>query len=145
MSVALDVEFERPALGDLESALRARLPELVRDLAAAVESQTKRRIGETKTDPDGAPWPEWAESTRRRRRGGQSLLQEEGGLLDSIQSVDEGDDILVGSNLVYAATHQFGSDPDDGRNIPARAYLGVGDEDRDELEEVVGDWLEALS
>ena len=145
MSVALEVDLRLPALEGLESSLRQRLPELLRDLAATVESQTRRRISETKTDPDGVPWPEWSPRTAARRHAGQSLLEQEGDLLDSIQAVDEGDDLLVGSSLFYFATHQFGSDPDDGRNIPARASLGIGDEDRDELEGVVQDWLEDVA
>ena len=143
MSVALEVTFDRPDLGRLAASIREGIPELLEGLAGEVESQTRRRISETATDPDGIPWPEWADSTKRRRHAGQSLLQMQGDLLDSIQSTVDGEDVLVGSNLKYAATQQFGSD-DDGRNIPARAYLGIGAGDVSELEAVIDDWLGSL-
>ena len=144
MSVGLVVDFDRPDLGRLAASIREGIPDLLEGLAGEVESQTRRRIGETKTDPDGIPWPEWAPRTKRRRHAGQSLLQMQGDLLDSIQSVVEGEDVLVGSALFYAATQQFGSEEGDGRNIPARAYLGIGADDVSELEAVIDDWLGSL-
>ena len=42
-----------------------------------------------------------------------------------------GASVEVGSNLVYAATHQFG-DPD--RRIPARPYLGLSADDERDIE-----------
>ncbi len=144
MSVGLLVDVRSPGLDRVATSIREDLPRLLEALAGEVESQTRRRIGETKTDPDGVPWPEWAPATKRQRHGGQSLLQMEGELLDSIQSTVDGGDILVGSILPGAATHQFGSDPDGGRNIPARAYLGIGADDLTELEAVVADWLGRL-
>jgi phage gpG-like protein len=49
-----------------------------------------------------------------------------------------GDEVEIGSNLIYAATHQMG---DEERNIPARAYLGLSDDDESELQEVIDDFI----
>ena len=59
--------------------------ELLESVGALVESQTRQRIQENKTRPDGKAWAKWSERYGRTRNGGQSLLQNEGDLLDSIQ------------------------------------------------------------
>jgi phage gpG-like protein len=43
------------------------------------------------------------------------------------------------SNIVYAATHQFG---DDERNIPARPYLGLSQENAQDVLDVIEDWID---
>lgn len=110
--------------------------ELLENVGALVESQTRQRIQEDKIGPDGQAWAEWSERYGRTRNSGQSLLQSEGDLLDSIQYLVGRDVVEVGSNLIYAATHQYG---DDARGIPARPYLGLSDEDERELDELLRD------
>lgn len=138
MSVALKADLR--ALGRIEERIeqiagvdrRALL-----DVAGAtVESQTRRRIEDDKTGPDGVAWPAWSERYAQTRHGNQSLLEGEGDLLDSIGYVVDlsGDSVEIGSNLVYAATHQAG---DERRNIPARPYIGLSSDDESELEQVV--------
>jgi phage gpG-like protein len=46
--------------------------------------------------------------------------------------------VVIGTNVVYAATHQFG---DARRGIPARPFLVVQDEDVLELRDLVRRWL----
>ncbi len=101
---------------------------------ALIESQTRRRIAEEKTGPDGNAWAAWSPEYEATRKSGQSLLMNEGELLDSIAWAVSGDDLEVGSNLVYAATHQFGSE--DG-TIPARPFLGLSADNENELLELV--------
>lgn len=105
-------------------------------VGAEVESQVRRRIDEDKTAPDGTDWDEWSESYRKTRDGQHSLLVGEQSLLDSIQYAIAGPSVDVGSNLVYAATHQYG-DPD--RNIPARPYLGLSSDDERDIMDLVDD------
>jgi len=52
------------------------------------------------------------------------------------------DEVQVGSNLIYAATHQFG---DPARNIPARPFLGLSTDDRTEILALAQAWLEAAA
>lgn len=149
MSVSIQVD-----LGGIER-LRERLERLagldmsglLEAIGAEVESQTRRRIEEEKRGPDGTRWPAWSKGYAATRHKGHSLLIGEGNLLDSIQYVVSGDQVEVGTNLVYAAIHQFGG-AEAGMNIPARPYLGLSDDNLDDLAAIVDDWadrqLEAL-
>ncbi|MBU2713731.1 phage virion morphogenesis protein [Zooshikella sp. WH53] len=65
--------------------------ELLDTLGATVESQTRRRIEEEQTAPDGSPWPTWSSGYAATRHGNQSLLQNEGHLVDSLHSSVWGD------------------------------------------------------
>ena len=125
---------------------RMLLGEMLDGVGALVASQTQRRIAEEKRGPDGKAWKPWSEETARRRSGTQSLLFYEGHLAGSIDHEVAGDEVRVGSGLVYAAIHQFGGKAGRGRQveIPARPYLGLSDENRDEIEAVVTDWLEEV-
>ena len=97
---------------------RVERDELLDTIGAVVASQTRRRIESEKSAPDGTPWPAWSDRYAATRHSGQSLLMGEGDLADSIDHQVSGDDVDVGSNLIYAAIHQFGSD-DDPVQVPA--------------------------
>lgn len=116
------------ALKGYADGVPARLALLADAAGALIESSVKARLGETKRAPDGAAWDPWSERYGATRRPGQSLLEAEGDLRDSIQALTSPAEVRVGSNLVYAAIHQFGG-ADVGRNIPARPYLGLSGED----------------
>jgi len=128
------VDRLRERVGGLARKDRARLLDMI---GAAVESQTRRRIEEDKAGPDGTPWPAWSARYAATRHGGQSLLEGEGDLMDSLDYVASDDEVEVGSNLIYAAVHQFGSEDDSDQNIPARPYLGLSADDEAELEETI--------
>ncbi len=117
--------------------------ELLDIVGAEAETQTKRRIQEEKTSAEGMPWAPWSEKYARTRRGSQSLLQAAGHLLESIDhEVDEGESVVVGSNLIYAAIHQFGGDAIGRPWMVARPYLGLSDENEQELSAVVEKFFE---
>jgi phage virion morphogenesis protein len=119
--------------------------DLLEQLAGVAESQTRKRINEEQQSPDGEPWQAWSADYAATRHGGQSLLQGEGNLVDSITSEIEGDEALIGSNLVYAAIHQHGGTPDMApgpAGIPAREYLGFSQDNLDEIEAVADRWLD---
>lgn len=115
--------------------------ELLVSISELVVGQTKVRIYEEKRAPDSAAWPAWSAEYAATRKPNHSLLLSSGDLADSIQPFAAGGEAGVGSNLVYAATQQFGSE--DGR-VPARAYLGVSDENREEIELLAQDWFEGM-
>jgi len=115
-------------------------------IGAEGESQTRRRIEEERTDPAGQPWEPWSPRYARTRHGNHSLLMGEGDLLDSIQYLVAGGTVEWGSNLVYAAIHQFGGEEIGMPGLPARPYLGLNPENETELLAVVNDFLdEALA
>jgi len=119
----------------LELLPAMQLDPLRHNIGALVESQTRRRIHEEKESPDGKAWEKWGANWASSRHKGHGLLENEGDLLDSIHFVVAGGDILVGSDLVYAAIHQFGGD-EVGIPIPERPYLGMSDDNWGDVADV---------
>ena len=113
-------------------------------VAAVIESQTRRRIQDEKTAPDGTPWADWSPAYAETRHSGQSFLQGDGDLLDSIFGEQRGDDAVVGSPLVYAAIQQHGGAEVGKPELPARQFLGVSDDNAREIEDVVITYLQGL-
>jgi phage virion morphogenesis protein len=143
MSMGVTVDFSSLEAIDARISKLADLDmrDLLRGVGAELESQTRRRIETEKTDPDSIPWEPWSDHYARTRRSGQSLLLGAGDLLDSICFETESDSVIWGSNMIYARTHQEGRGP-----IPARPFLGIGDDNRDALEALVVSFLnEVLS
>lgn len=132
---------------DLRRARRA-MAELMRrgrDLKPAMEeigsylvSETLHRF-ETETRPEGGPW---VPSVRAATEGGQTLT-DRAHLRQSITYVAGADSVQVGSNLVYAAIHQFGGRAGRGRSValPARPYLGLAPGDDAEIAAILDDYL----
>ncbi|MGR3435268.1 MAG: phage virion morphogenesis protein [Shimia sp.] len=114
---------------------RFEVADLAFDMAELMANHAKGRFL-SKEGPDGVVWAPWSEGYAADRPKGKSLLEASGDLRDSIQGFEEGGAAVVGSNMVYAAIHQFGGE-EVGMNIPARPYLGVSDEDALDLREML--------
>lgn len=140
MSGAIVIDLRRllPFRQRLAMLSHLRLSQLYDTLGSEIESQTRRRISEEKTDPDGDEWDEWSEAYAAARPSRGGLLDLGGGLVDSIAYEVAGDAIIVGSNLVYALVHQEGHKD---MGIPARPYLGVSEENLDDLGQLVVDFI----
>lgn len=146
MSLALrvrDAEVRR-LRGAVAILAAAPQGELLDVLGAVVVSQTQRRLSAEKRGPDGAPWPAWSPAYAATRNNSQSLLMGSGHLDESIQHLVRGDEVEIGSNLVYAAIHQFGGADAGKPEIPARPYLGISDDDAAEILDVVDGWTNDL-
>lgn len=113
--------------------------QLLDEIGATIETQTKVRIEEEKRSPEGVKWAEWSKRYAKTRHGGHKLLENEGNLYDDINHLVHGSEVEIGTDMVYAATHQFG---DVTRNIPARPYLGVSEDNESELEDQVERFFE---
>ncbi len=115
------------------SALMPRLGEYLR-------SSTQDRF-KTQAGPDGGPWAVLQPHTlKRKRRNRDKILTQRGFLRKNITyQVTAPGRVEVGSNLIYAATHQFGRG-----SIPARPFLGLGPRDTDEIGAIVRDWAAEL-
>lgn len=111
-----------------------RLERLLDSVGATLESQTRERLGDDKKDPEGKPWAPWSPDYAERRPSNGGLLELSGGLIDSIAFETSASAVTLGSNLVYALSHQMG---DSDRGIPARPYLGVSDENLEDIGDVV--------
>lgn len=137
-------EYEATLQRHIDRMLQLDKRGLLDAVGAEVESQTRRRIASEKTGPDGKPWAAWSAAYAKTRHGGQSLLQSEGHLLDSITYVVaiDGSSVDVGSNMVYAAIQNFGGAKVGKPGLPARPFLGFSDDNRSDLRGVINKWLE---
>ena len=123
-------------------------------IGALVESQTKRRIRNEKADPAGDRWVPWSDDYAEKRPAGKSLLEDEGNLLTSIthesHTAGFGDNYVeVGSNLVYAAVHNYGATFSIVSNhaeikIPKRQFLGLSLENESAVDKLVADFVREL-
>lgn len=130
-----------------EIASRADLSDLLGEVGQQQEASARKRISDTKRTPAGERWDPWSKRYAQTRANRHGLLIDEGDLRDRMTyAVDGSHAVRVGSPMVYAATHLFGSA--DGRT-PARAYLDTSGEfedaeDRIAIVEIVEHWLEDL-
>lgn len=128
------------------------LTPLMDDIGAHVEMSTKERF-DTNIAPDGTPWKP---SRRAENEGGKTLL-DSGHFRDSITRDVTGDSATIGTNIIYAAIHQFGGTIKaknakklafktpfgmaflDEVTIPARPVFGLSAEDTQVIPEIVTD------
>ncbi|WP_417436578.1 phage virion morphogenesis protein [Hoeflea sp.] len=116
----------------------------------------------TQTDPEGQAWAALNTGYAADKRNSR-ILTESGRLRDSINSRPGNDEVLVGTNVIYAAIHQFGGTilPKAGTHLwfriggaliraakvtlPARAFLGISSDDEAMIAETVFGFLERVS
>ena len=118
---------------------------LLEGIASEVEEQTRRRLTREKESPDGTPWPAWSLDYDATRHGGHKLLENEGHLVGSIQSIINDDSVEVGSNLIYAAIHNEGGEEGMApgpAGIPQREFLGFSSDNLTDLQHVVDDFID---
>ena len=118
---------------------RNAIGEILDHVGAIVAAQTKIRIREEKTSPDGLNWAPWSPRYAATRRANHALLENEGHLHDSITHNVIGDEVEIGSNRVYAGVHQYGYS-----DIPARPYLGVSTANERDIIPVVEELIDTM-
>lgn len=143
ISISIDDQSVQRALSSLEQSGLNLVPAM-RKIAQTMATQTEINFRE-----QGRPkWQALSESTlharlggakaykkdgtltakaQRIKSGGFRILQNSGALASSITSDYDDQQAVIGSNLVYAAIHQFGGQAGRGRKvaIPARPYLPI--------------------
>lgn len=154
--------------GELEDLLKklSRLGSLDRkainqSIAESLRTSTDERF-DNEMSPEGAAW-------KRSIRAGNSgkTLTKTGRLRGSIHARASASGAAVGTNTVYAATHQFGTGSRTIRarnkpflrfqvngswvrakqvtiKIPARPFLGISSEDEDEIRTIIEEALEEI-
>ena len=123
-------------------------------IGGALEATTKDRF-QTGTAPDGTPW-------KPVKRGGKPLV-DTSRLVQSIHAQSDANSVRVGTNVIYAAIHQFGGDIKpkkakalhfqvDGNSvfakrvtIPARPFLGIGPADEAAIEDAIQDEVDLIT
>ena len=151
--------------GDTEALLK-RLASLraadtkgaMRAIAEGLRTSTVERFDKS-ISPEGK---KWKASIRAGNVGGKTLVKTTN-LRNSIRSEADRTGMAVGTNSIYAATHQFGADrvikpkrkkvlkfQINGKwiskqkvkvKIPARPFLGISEDDEEEIREVLDDLL----
>lgn len=142
----------------LASALR-RIEDptdLFNAIGVKMSASTQERF-DTETDPEGNPWPA---SLRALTEGGKTLT-DTAQLARSITHEADRTGVDIGTNLIYAAIHQFGGTiraktakglkfrriGDNADTIvksvtmPRRAYLGIDQDDLAEIEFLAGEFI----
>lgn len=138
--VSLDFTFDDAQVSRFLNGLSdVAIDALAYNVGALLESSTKERLATGQVSPEGEPWADWSEGYAATRSAHHSLLIDSGnpGLLDSIQNYSSGGTAEVGSNMVYAAIHQFGGAGAGKPEIVARPYLGVSTDDRADVRDLI--------
>lgn len=157
MSVELDLTIEGLEEADARLALLDPLDSmaLLEGLARLIQEQTRRRIEEEKTDPDGNPW--------KPNLAGTSILYKSGAMARAIDYQVSGNSVRVGVGAIggvpYPAVHQGGATirPKKAKSlvfklgnrivhassvtIPARPFLGISGANSNEILETVADYI----
>lgn len=153
----VELEFDNAAV---LSAIRGALAELtdprpmLLDIGEALVNSTRDRFS-AQRGPDGQTWktlsPRYLQ-TKSPNPG--KILQRRGDLVRQIFPQVEGATLLVGTDRVYGAVHQFGAlkgafgktrrgAPIPWGDIPARPFLGISDDDAAEIIAIARDHLQA--
>lgn len=154
--ISIDDNPVRRGLGRLAARLSDLYP-VLDTIGASIAAETVQHF-EAGASPDGNPWPV---SLRARIQSGQTLV-DTGRLVQSIshQVAADRQSVSVGTNVEYAAIHQFGGVIRPVRAkalkfrlptgqwvhaqrvvMPARPYLGIGWGERETILDTIAHWL----
>lgn len=156
VSIAVDARAFDEALLRLRPLVDFDTAPLMEEVAALGESQTRRRITDEKTAPDGTPWAP--------NRAGTPILTDTGQhLLASVASTSTAEEAEWGASWEFAHIHQDGATIS-AKNapalrfqsggswhsaksvtIPARPFVGLSDDNRAELEDLISDHFGRLA
>lgn len=150
ISVTVDATDLDQAFLRLKPIFAFEPSELMTAIGAVGESQTRRRISDEKTAPDGTPW--------QANRHGGSILQDTGQhLLASVAWTANADTAEWGAAWEFAHVHQYGAVivPTEAKRlafmaggamrfakkvtIPARPFVGLSTDNIAEIIDVVSD------
>lgn len=158
LAIQLDQsQFDRYRQALLDLAERGRtLTPMLDSIGQGLEASTRERFAETSQAPDGTPWTPSLASVIEGRR----TLVASGNLSDSITHAVAGNELDVGTNVLYAAVHQRGATIKAKQSgglrfrigdqwvtkqqveIPARPFIGLSADD-DEM--IVGEATDFLA
>lgn len=157
MTASMTITLDDGGLGvalDAVAAFGGDLTPAMDDIGQSLVVATQQRF-EQGISPDGAAWKP---SIRATAEGGLTLV-ERGHLRDSITHRAGKDSVEVGTNVFYAAVHQFGATisaksakslkfqigdryvQKKSVTIPARPFIGLSMDDRTEITAILSDHL----
>lgn len=122
------------------------LTQVMGHIGAELEARVSNRF-ETRSDPLGRPWVEWAPSTREGYpdNGLGFVLERYGDMLRSLSHSANATSVTVGFGTPYAAYHEFGT-----KRMPRRGLLTedpesgtLAPDDRASILEIMAEYLNA--
>ncbi|NUN13490.1 MAG: phage virion morphogenesis protein [Myxococcales bacterium] len=130
------------------------LQELHEELGEYMIAETRRRFREG-IEPGGAKWPKLKSAGIKRGADGRFVegsgkknnrkpLLKTGRLRNSVTYRATSDKVEVGTNVVYAARHNFGYRKGKRVLTPRRQYLGVNERNVREMKEIIMERLKGL-
>lgn len=102
-------------------SLAQPLDEIGASLVVATQARFERHAG-----PDGQSWPPLSKRTLKRRGSNAQPLRKSNHLFQSITHRVEGNTVVVGTNVVYAAIHQFGGEIEQHARSQAARWVSRG-------------------
>ena len=136
-SITYDFKELRGALDQLKERSADAEPAW-RDIGEYLLNSHRERFLQ-QVDPESHPWkalnPEYK---KRKKKNRDKVLILDGYLRDTLRYRPSSDQVELGTNRIYGATHQLG---DEDRGIPARQFLGVSDGDEVEMVSILEDYL----
>lgn len=116
---------------------------LMSQLGTILENSTRARF-ESKTDPEGKTWANWAASTKRqkkyqKRQESERLLRDTSLLLRSLTKKATSKQVIVGSRMKYAPFLQQGT-----KHMPARPFFGISTSDKEDIRDQLQLWLKRI-
>lgn len=151
LRVELDDKQAQGALKKLAAAGGDMTP-VMRDIGEHLLNTTRERFN-AQQSPGGTPWAPLSAATKaRKRRNRNKILTERGFLRGNLAYRADATSVVIGSPSIYAGTHQFGAEkgafgtassghPIPWGTIPARPFLGLSDDDSDEVTSLVTEFL----
>ena len=137
--ISIDVRGQAQIAKALNRLLKqgSDLAPAFRDIGEYLLESTQQRFVDMQA-PDGKPWEPLAPETLAKKTRTDKILPESGTLADTLNYQLGNNQLMLGSNLDYAATHQFGRDE---AGIPARPFLGVAPFEKIEILDILRDHL----
>ncbi|MCP4697470.1 MAG: phage virion morphogenesis protein [Gammaproteobacteria bacterium] len=116
-------------------------PEIaLKQVGEYLQRVTRERF-DAQAGPDGKDWQELSEKYKARKVKNQHLvLIWEQDMMSTVYQVN-GDALEFGSDTDYGRTHNLG---DESRGIPARPWLGLNDEDKQEVLAIFQDEIDGV-
>lgn len=136
-------------VGVASRVVGADLEPMYRSIGEELSRTTKQRFRDQK-DPQGNPWVPLAESTLARKKE-KLILTGRTKRLRAVTYRAAKDRVAVGPTVIYGRVHQLGigartalSSGQQMPAIPARPYVGLSVNDREEVRQIAADFYAGL-
>lgn len=147
ITISVDDKAITNALHELQSKV-INLEPVMEDIGQILMNSTRDRF-EQGIDPTGKPWvtlQPWYQKQKKKNKNLTLVLNHD--LMNSINPQATSNSVTIGTNRKYAAMHQFGGvvgkgSPFAGKEIKARPFLGISNDDKENILDAVLDHMAA--